>query len=110
MIRKSLPLLTMSLATWLLGSSTSQPPMAPAPEVIASAAPLPLPSPETTPAMAKACQLGTSCLTLDPRPFELCLVAAGKRCVDKATEPLLVTEPQPPHLATEPPLLEIRSE
>jgi len=39
----------------------------------------------------KACQLGTSCLTLDPRPFELCLLDA-KHCADKATEPLLVDD------------------
>jgi hypothetical protein len=109
MTRISLPLLPLAAALLLLGCSTSQPPMTPAPEVIASAAPLPAPVPEIKPQMAKACQLGTSCLTLDPRPFELCLVAAGKRCVDKATEPLLVTEPQPPS-STEPPLLETSSE
>lgn len=39
----------------------------------------------------KACQLGTTCLTLDPRPFELCLVGT-KRCAEKATEPLLVID------------------
>jgi hypothetical protein len=80
-----------------------------APEVIASAVPMPAPIQETTPDMARACQLGTSCFTLDPRPFELCLVAAGKRCVDKATEPLLVTEPQPPY-STQPPVLKTRAE
>lgn len=110
MIRKSLRLLTLSVTILMLGCSTSQPPMLPAPEVFASGSPPPAPAPETTPQMARACQLGTSCLTLDPRPFELCLVAAGKRCVDKATEPLLVTEPQPPFFSTEPPLLEARSE
>ena len=109
MSRKSLPLLPLPVAMFMLGCSTSQPPVAPAPEVIISAAPVQAPVPETTPQMAKACQLGTSCLTLDPRPFELCLVSAGKRCVDKATEPLLVTEPQPPD-STEPPLLGTRFE
>jgi hypothetical protein len=108
MIRKSLSLVPLALTIALLGCSTSQPPVAPAPEVFASPAPVPAPGPQTTPFMARACQLGTSCLTLDPRPFELCLVAAGKRCVDKATEPLLVTEPQP--YSTEPPLLPTRSE
>jgi hypothetical protein len=39
------------------------------------------------------CQLGTSCLTMDPRPFEPCLLST-KHCRDKATEPLLVGSPQ----------------
>jgi hypothetical protein len=42
----------------------------------------------------KACQLGTSCLTLDPRPFELCLLDS-KHCADKVTEPLLVVDELP---------------
>ncbi len=42
----------------------------------------------------KACQLGTSCLTLDPRPFELCLLDS-KHCADKVTEPLLVVDEFP---------------
>jgi hypothetical protein len=44
---------------------------------------------------ATFCHLGTSCMTMDPRPFEPCLVEGTRRCVDKATEPLLVTEPLP---------------
>ena len=37
------------------------------------------------------CKLGmnTSCLAMDPRPFEPCLVST-KHCSDKAGEPLLV--------------------
>ena len=35
------------------------------------------------------CQLGKSCMDLDPRPFEACLVGGAKRCADKVTEPLL---------------------
>jgi hypothetical protein len=35
------------------------------------------------------CQLGTSCLAMDPRPFEPCLLST-KHCSDKAVEPLLV--------------------
>ena len=31
------------------------------------------------------CKLGDSCLALDPRPFEACLVDT-KRCVDKGVE------------------------
>jgi hypothetical protein len=42
---------------------------------------------------AAFCHLGTSCIAMDPRPFEPCLVEGTKRCVDKATEPLLVAEP-----------------
>ena len=43
---------------------------------------------------AKACLLGTSCLTLDSQPFETCLVgdvgSGGKRCGDKLAEFMLV--------------------
>jgi hypothetical protein len=35
------------------------------------------------------CKLGRSCMALDPRPFEPCLVET-RRCADKITEPLLV--------------------
>jgi len=35
------------------------------------------------------CHLGKSCMELDPRPFEACLVSGAKRCADKVTEPLL---------------------
>ena len=37
----------------------------------------------------KICKLGTSCLAMDPRPFEPCLLST-KHCSDKAAEPLLV--------------------
>lgn len=43
----------------------------------------------------RVCQLGTSCLELDPRPFEACLVSTP-HCADKAREPLLVTSPETP--------------
>ena len=46
---------------------------------------------ESTP---RFCHLGTSCLSLDPRPFEACLLATG-RCPAEG-EPLLVTEPAAP--------------
>jgi hypothetical protein len=39
------------------------------------------------------CQLGKSCMELDPRPFEACLVSGAVRCADKIQEPLLVSEP-----------------
>jgi hypothetical protein len=41
----------------------------------------------------KPCQLGTSCLAMDPRPFEICLLGTNKRCSDKAREPLQVGNP-----------------
>jgi hypothetical protein len=44
--------------------------------------------------VGKMCQLGTSCLALDSRPFEVCLLGTQKRCTDKATEPLLVENPE----------------
>ena len=37
----------------------------------------------------KVCKLGTSCLAMDSRPFEPCLLST-KHCSDKAAEPLLV--------------------
>lgn len=41
----------------------------------------------------KACKLGQSCMAMDERPFELCLVSS-KRCADKITEPILVDRPK----------------
>lgn len=83
------------LAT-MLGCSTSQPvasmvdvPVAvPPPEFSYD---LPLEPPSTEPGF-KACKLGTSCMAMDPRPFEPCLLST-KECTEKATEPLLVGEP-----------------
>src|SRR6185436_6685495 len=49
--------------------------------------------PEETAPFGRFCQLGTSCMTLDSRPFEVCLVGSGsKRCGDKLAEPLLVDQ------------------
>ncbi len=41
----------------------------------------------------KPCQLGKSCLAMDPRPFEICLLAANKRCGDKMAETMQVDNP-----------------
>ncbi len=49
----------------------------------------------------KACQLGTSCLTLDERPFEICLLDT-KHCRDKVVEPLLVDDKSVAPPSTEP--------
>ena len=48
-----------------------------------------------------ACQLGTSCLTLDQRPFEICLLDT-KHCRDKVVEPLLVDDESVVPPSTEP--------
>jgi len=48
-----------------------------------------------------ACQLGTSCLTLDERPFEICLLDT-KHCRDKVVEPLLVDDESVVPPSTEP--------
>jgi hypothetical protein len=82
----------------LLGCSTppdSTPlPVLPSPIVVTEQVPppefqrdLPLEQPQ-----GHFCQLGRSCMALDPRPFEACLVSGTKRCVDKVQEPLLVNE------------------
>jgi len=53
---------------------------------------LPLePAPHRDEIKGQFCQLGKSCLALDPRPFEACLLGA-RHCTDKAVEPLLVEE------------------
>jgi len=44
------------------------------------------------PSVFSACQLGTSCLALDPRPFEPCLVGSNK-CADKLEPPIQVKKP-----------------
>jgi hypothetical protein len=57
-----------------------------------SAKPLPRLSdlaPENELIPPQICKLGTSCLAMDPRPFEPCLLST-KHCSDKAVEPLLV--------------------
>jgi hypothetical protein len=56
--------------------------------------PLERPEPWSIP-LGKVCKLGTSCLALDPRPFEPCLVST-KDCLDKAAEPIEVGQPQSP--------------
>ena len=76
----------------LLGCST--PP--PEPALVAVEPPPPEVSvelPLEPPAVGHICKLGESCLELDPRPFEACLVGT-KHCVDKAVEPLLVDGPK----------------
>lgn len=91
----------------MLGCSTPPPPPAamtpamtpvalvdPPPPMIAK----PLP-PEPRLAMGgRVCKLGTSCLEMDERPFEVCLVGGTKHCVDKGVEllPAQGHEPESP--------------
>jgi hypothetical protein len=85
-------LLLAGVALVLAGCSTSTPP----PRIVIIH-PLP-PDVRDSPRrddviVGKLCQLGTSCLELDPRPFEMCLLATTQRCGDKITESLLVENP-----------------
>ena len=50
--------------------------------------PLPLEEPQSD--VPRLCQLGTTCLSMDPRPFELCLLSS-KTCAQKGVEALPVT-------------------
>ena len=83
----------------LLGCSTPQPAapvlaaapaLPPPPEITLYSLPPIEPWPEPLP---RFCKLGTSCLAMDPRPFEPCLLST-KDCRDKASEPILVGQPQ----------------
>ena len=77
----------------LLGCSTSPP--APVPIVEPLTFELPLePVPQQDPLAGRVCQLGTSCLELDPRPFEMCLLATDKHCGEKITESVLAVNPE----------------
>jgi len=79
----------------MLGCSTPQA-VSPVPEVVDVPPPevsidLPLEPPDTDRA-PQFCKLGSSCLTMDPRPFEPCLLST-RECRDKVSEPLFVVEP-----------------
>ena len=81
----------------MLGCSTSQPvvstaavPLEPPPPEFSYELPLEPPDAELG---FRSCKLGTSCMAMDPRPFEPCLLSTVE-CTDKATEPLLVGEPE----------------
>ena len=95
--KASIPFVGAAALAALLGCSTPQPvapvtadPTPVPPPEISFDLPLEVPGPESSPTF---CKLGTTCLAMDPRPFEPCLLST-KDCRDKATEPLLVGEPQ----------------
>jgi hypothetical protein len=51
------------------------------------------PNPDAPLNFGHFCKLGTSCLALDSRPFEPCLLST-KSCSEKAVEPTLVAPPK----------------
>jgi hypothetical protein len=97
-------LLTSIALLIVAGCSTPPPPVV---EVLPVAVDVPAPQPQPgyiTPegdhvprrpedVIGRVCQLGTSCLTMDSRPFEVCLLGA-RNCSDKVREPLLVDNPE----------------
>jgi hypothetical protein len=92
----------------MLGCSTPKPasPVAevspvPPPE-LSYDLPLEPPAPPWNVPFGKVCRLSTSCIAMDPRPFEPCLLST-KECSDKATEPLLVL---PPMRVVRPPMIQ----
>lgn len=93
----SIPFVSAAALAALLSCSTPQfvTPVAAAPTPVpppefSFSLPLEEPVPEGPPTF---CKLGTTCLAMDPRPFEPCLLST-KSCRDKATEPLLVVQPE----------------
>jgi hypothetical protein len=51
-----------------------------------------IPRPPAMEPRGMICHLGTTCLEMDPRPFEPCLLST-KLCGDKASEPIQVAPP-----------------
>jgi hypothetical protein len=91
--------LTAASLAGLLGCST---PQALAPPIVFELPPIPSPDyeirdgqlvPKSQQLTGRICKLGTSCLAMDPRPFEPCLLST-KSCSDKAAEPMLVAPPK----------------
>jgi hypothetical protein len=106
--RTTIEFVGVSALALLLGCSTPQPvapvvaaqpewQTVPEPEVSID---LPLEQELTPTPFGRVCKLGTTCLAMDPRPFEPCLLST-KNCSDKATEPLLTGQPQ----QTDPPVI-----
>lgn len=93
---------SVALATLavLLGCSTSKtaspvqaaPPSVPPPLIEWRNSQL-IPRPPAMEPPGQFCLLGTTCLAMDPRPFEPCLLSS-KHCKDKAAEPMQVAPPR----------------
>ena len=79
-------------AAALLGCSTPSAPPTPPPMLEWRYSQLVPPPPATEPP-GQFCLLGTTCLAMDPRPFEPCLLSS-KHCKDKAAEPMQVAPPR----------------
>jgi hypothetical protein len=91
--------LTAASLAGLLGCST---PKTAAPPMTIYSVPIPAPEyelrdgqliPKSMQPFGQICKLGTSCLSLDSRPFEPCLLSTTK-CSDKGVEPILVAPPK----------------
>jgi len=86
----------IAASVFLQGCSTPAPEQLtriPPPEV-SRELPLEVPTPgHPDMPLARVCKLGASCMELDPRPFEACLVGT-RHCVDKAAELMEVTAPE----------------
>ena len=91
--------LTAASLAGLLGCST---PKTAAPPMMIYSAPSATPEyelrdgqvpPESFQPFGRVCKLGTSCLALDPRPFEPCLLST-KKCNEKGVESTLVAPPK----------------
>jgi len=75
------------LALGSLSCSTRQPPLEPALEVPPPEFSRDLPLEPPRKLAGGICKLGASCLEMDERPFEACLVGT-RHCVDKAVQPI----------------------
>jgi hypothetical protein len=80
----------------LLGCSTSEPVAPAAPDLrTMSLYEMPM-DPSAVPwnvPFGRVCKLSTSCVAMDPRPFEPCLLST-KACTDKAADPIQVGQPE----------------
>ncbi|HEY6124560.1 MAG TPA: hypothetical protein VIV63_07900 [Steroidobacteraceae bacterium] len=77
----------------MLGCSTSKPTPSVQTEAIEWRSTQLIPPPPAMEPRGQFCLLGTTCLAMDPRPFEPCLLST-KHCGDKAREPMEVAPPR----------------
>jgi hypothetical protein len=84
--------LIAAAAPLILLGCTTQPPAPPPAWVAPYASGVRVPHHRGEEFKGQLCQVGTSCLSLDPRPFELCLLST-RHCSEKAMESLLAEAP-----------------
>ena len=82
-----------ALSLLSLGCSTQRAPVEQAVEIPPPEISVDLPLEPPRKLAGGICKLGASCLEMDERPFEPCLVGT-KECVDKAVEPIPVEGPK----------------